>query len=221
MQSSKPANQRPSNCPTTSSATVNRANRGLVAVNLDEDTERLEGQFSGHYQNDGTRAEFKRRDYPFSTALVEQFDKVFGLKKFRFNQLESMNAIMLKRDSFVLMPTGGGKSACYQLPAVISAGITIVISPLKSLIKDQVEKMNQIKVVADTFSVGANIRSEEELYADLNSNQPTIKLLYLTPEKLSKSAKLQTVLKGLHDRGLLDRLAIDEAHCISQWGKSL
>ena len=187
---------------------------------LEQSFNPLAEEFTGYYENHGALAEFKRKDLPFSRSLIEQFDKVFGLKEFRPNQLETMNAIMQKRDCFVLMPTGGGKSICYQLPAVISDGITIVVSPLKSLIQDQVQKLNLRGVVADTFSTDVAIKDERELYDDLKSDEPTIKLLYLTPEKLSQSQKLLGVLQGLYDRGLLDRLVIDEAHCVSQWGES-
>lgn len=181
-------------------------------------SDEVAAKFTGFYKNHGQEEKFKRNDYQFSQLLKKEFDDRFGMKEFRTNQLETMNAILLNYDCFVLMPTGGGKSICYQLPAIVSSGITIVVSPLKSLIQDQIQKLNLRNVPADTLSQDIAIRAERDIYADLKSDNPTIKLLYLTPEKISQSAKLNGLLAQLYERNLLDRIVIDEAHCVSQWG---
>lgn len=84
--------------------------------------------------------------YPHTSALMKTFRSVFGLQQFREHQLEAVNAAILGEDCFILMPTGGGKSLCYQLPALLLPGVTVVVSPLRSLIHDQVQKLNSLEV---------------------------------------------------------------------------
>jgi bloom syndrome protein len=101
-------------------------------------------RFIGNVINDSTDKNLKREDFHFSKELFEALHSIFGIKKFRPNQLQSVNAALLKKDCFILMPTGGGKSLCYQLPATLMPGVTIVISPLVSLIHDQVTKLKDL-----------------------------------------------------------------------------
>ena len=148
----------------------------------------------------------------------------FHLRGFRPNQLEAINATLAGKDAFVLMPTGGGKSLCYQLPAIVNSGrtqgVTVVISPLLSLMQDQVEHLQKLKIQA--LLVNSEVTGEYRrlVMNCLKEQQPQkfCQLLYITPEMISKSQAMVSAFRDLHARRRLARIVIDEAHCVSQWG---
>lgn len=136
---------------------------------------------------------------------------VFGYEEFRPLQADIINNILNKNDTLVVMPTGGGKSICYQIPALIFEGLTIVISPLISLMKDQVEQLIQAGVAVAVLNSSLST-AEYRHNVDL-VRQKKAKMLYLAPEALL-TGRVSQLLSDVH----VDCLAIDEAHCISQWG---
>ncbi|KAF2319851.1 hypothetical protein GH714_019616 [Hevea brasiliensis] len=157
-------------------------------------------------------------NFPWTKKLEAYNKKVFGNHSFRPNQREVINATMSGFDVFVLMPTGGGKSLTYQLPALICPGITLVISPLVSLIQDQIMHLLQANISATYLSANMEWTEQQEILRELCSDYCKYKLLYVTPEKVAKSDVLLRHLDSLNARGLLARIVIDEAHCVSQWG---
>jgi hypothetical protein len=162
-------------------------------------------------------------DYPWSRDVRKALVHNFKLSEFRPNQLEAINTTLDGKDVFVLMPTGGGKSLCYQLPAIIQRykrhGVTFVVSPLLSLMQDQVQQLVDGKgIAAGMLNSIVTVSQKNFIYDDLESANPTMQLMYITPELLTKSDKLRGILNRLHQRNNLARFVIDEAHCVSQWG---
>ncbi len=152
---------------------------------------------------------------PQTTSLKPQeiLQNFFGYSSFRGHQEAIIQSISKKQDTIVLMPTGGGKSVCYQVPAMMQEGLTLVISPLISLMKDQVDALNA-NGIPSAFLNSSQGQSEQRFISSA-IEAGKIKLLYIAPERLFKGAyPLVDFLKTAN----LKLVAIDEAHCVSQWG---
>ncbi|KAL8063782.1 hypothetical protein ABFX02_01G048900 [Erythranthe guttata] len=143
---------------------------------------------------------------------------VFGISAYRANQREIINVIMCGRDVLVIMAAGGGKSLCYQLPAVLRKGVALVVSPLLSLIQDQVMGLAALGIQAYMLTSTTSKEDEKFIYKALEKGEGELKILYVTPEKISKSKRFMSKLEKCHHAGRLSLISIDEAHCCSQWG---
>jgi len=144
-----------------------------------------------------------------SPELILQ--KYYGYNSFREQQKEIIETVLSGRDTVVLMPTGGGKSICYQIPAMMLDGTCIVVSPLISLMKDQVEALRSNGITAAYLN--SSLSSSEQREVEAAFYNGNLKLLYVSPEKLASEVFMNAISKMS-----ISMFAIDEAHCISSWG---
>ncbi|WP_187117192.1 DNA helicase RecQ [Clostridium mediterraneense] len=143
--------------------------------------------------------------------MLEVLEKYYGYKEFRKDQEKIIKSILNKKDTLVIMPTGGGKSICYQIPALLLDGLTIVVSPLISLMKDQVDSLKEIGIsCAYINSTLSSIELSDILFKIKNNEY---KLIYVAPERLTSYDFIDAI-----SNVKVSQVAIDEAHCVSQWG---
>ncbi|WP_011306187.1 DNA helicase RecQ [Methanosarcina barkeri] len=146
-----------------------------------------------------------------SARMYSALHQYFGYTSFRPLQEEIIKDVLERKDVFVLMPTGGGKSMCYQLPALLMEGVTVVVSPLISLMKDQVDGLEANGIAAACMNSAQSARENRDVKTAFLENR--LKVLYVAPERLMMPGTLAFLKKGK-----VSLLAIDEAHCISEWG---
>lgn len=150
-------------------------------------------------------------DQAVTQKLHQALKTTFGYDSFRSDQLEIMLRSLRGKDALVIMPTGGGKSLCYQLPALISSGLTVVVSPLIALMADQVASLRSHNVPAAYVNSSQSAEEKKTVLRNLESGK--IKLLYISPEK----AVIPKFIHYIRTKQI-DLVAIDEAHCVSIWG---
>jgi ATP-dependent DNA helicase RecQ len=142
---------------------------------------------------------------------LDHLQATYGYRDFREGQRDIVEAVLAGRDVFAVMPTGSGKSMCYQLPAIAGGGLTLVVSPLLALMRDQVTDLRRLGVAAATLNSMTGAEESEDIWRALERRE--LRLLFVSPERLAMNG----LAANLARLGVT-RLAIDEAHCISQWG---
>jgi len=165
-------------------------------------------------------------NFPWSKEMMSCLRNVFKIKSFRDHQKEIINCTMSGDDVFVIMRTGGGKSLTYQLPALLEGRgqqrkITVVISPLLSLIRDQEDQMNGFapgSAFSFTSGMAGGTSEHHRRWGLVRDRDSGVVIIFVTPEKVHKSNKLKNELQKLHEQNRLGRIVIDECHCACQWG---
>ncbi len=145
----------------------------------------------------------------YKDKLFPTLKKYFGYDSFRAQQQEIIESVLSGHDNMVIMPTGGGKSICFQLPALLLKGLTLVVSPLIALMKDQVDGLKANGIAANYYNSSQSAEEHQQIFEDIYNHK--LKLLYVAPESLS-------LLENILNEKYISCIAIDEAHCISSWG---
>ncbi|KAI9500716.1 P-loop containing nucleoside triphosphate hydrolase protein, partial [Coemansia spiralis] len=185
---------------------------------------------------------YESSSFAWSARISGLRQKVFNIASFRDNQEAIINATLDGRDVIVIMPTGGGKSLCYQLPALVSTGLTLVVSPLIALMDDQVMQLKELGIDAEAFTSEspnpAEIKAKLKQMCpitkrrrtndpaldgdckaiDLNAIPSGLRLLYASPEKIVTGKQFLALIEKIHSAGKLARIVIDECHCASEYG---
>ena len=160
-----------------------------------------------------------RTGFPWSNQMNINFSEIFHLTEYRPYQVSAINSFLSGHDVIVIMPTGGGKSLCYQLSAVTkNKGFVLVVSPLVSLMEDQVMALRKININVGHLSASSDKDEVNRIYEEMLKKGTKLRLLYVTPERLAKSKRFMAKLQKAYNTGNFTLLAVDEVHCCSQWG---
>ena len=201
----------------------------LIQTQIDDLRRRrqeLEDQRQGLFEAQRERAvladvhavDYANGKFPWTTELAHQAHEIFGIESFRLCQEAVCNAVMDHRDIIVVMPTGAGKSLCYQLPSLLSDAMYLVISPLIALMSDQVMHLRERQVSCALLSSTVSKDEAQVILRQVRTGVDMPHLLYVTPERIVKSKQLLAALQQAYEAGRLARIVVDEAHCCSMMG---
>ena len=190
----------------------------LTSASSSSKKQQQQSSANSQQRNEASAANWNRSDFAWSGRVNEALRDVFRLTSFRPLQLETVNATLSRQDCLVVMPTGAGKSLCFHLPAWLDEGITLVVSPLISLVEDQLWILRSLNIHAETLNASSSKEHVKQIHSDMCDPQSDLKLLFVTPEKLAKSKMFMNKLEKTYAQNRLARLAIDEVHCCSTYG---
>lgn len=162
--------------------------------------------------------QFDSDAYPWSNEVNSKLRNVFNIQNFRHLQRTVINCTLSDKDCIYVAATGSGKSLVFQLPALVSQGITIVVSPLLSLMEDQVTQLEELGIPAMVLNSATDKDDARMAMQSMIDQNAPLKLIYVTPEKLAKSKRIMAQIEKMYQAGRFSRLVIDEVHCCSQWG---
>lgn len=192
--------------------------RSKELTQLRKDKKATEALVESLRQSTGAYTFNADQSFSWTEDVNDRLNKVFGIKSFRGLQETVINCTLSNKDCIYVAATGSGKSLVFQLPALISDGVTLVVSPLLSLMEDQA---NQLELLGITTVVlnSTTSKSDVQLARDaMTGANPFVKLIYVTPEKLAKSKYIMSLIEKMYEARRFSRLVIDEVHCCSEWG---
>lgn len=184
-------------------------------------TAQLESIRAVKQQEENTRLQgidWENGVFPWTDKVQTTLKSFFKLNSFRHLQLSSINATLSNRDSILIMPTGGGKSLCYQLPTCLMSGLTLVISPLVSLMQDQLLAVQSLQIESSMLNASTPRDESTQIHRAISAKGSSLKLLYVTPERIAKNKRIISSLEKCYKLKQLSLIVIDEVHCASQWG---